>query len=261
MAGTSARTVTPFSPTTINRLRNKIQKMQEPLRTLENGWSPSPVDPNRILALFPTLRLRDECRLIAFQFKTGGNGNGVVLTWPKDTPVPELPPGGRPDLSLEDHLTAHLQFHLKMEGWQIENYLSRVIMRAIEGDGSPRSYFEASLFGREIYEFGAMWHGSDWRTHHIVDKDPFTDGVQTGGFGTGPREVFLRDEWTSTKELPQDWTPRVTMTAKQSRVEFYTFSGLIVSKLSHHRDTYMQGNYQCRTKMDTVAQGPPGYIF
>lgn len=45
-------------------------------------------------------------------------------------------------------------------------------MEAIEGDGSHWSYLSASIFMREINEFGASWHGCSWSTHEIIDKNP-----------------------------------------------------------------------------------------
>lgn len=258
------RTVTTFSPDIIIQLREKSWKLQEPLHDqqgVEDGWRPAPVDPNRILSLFPTLRLKKGYCLVGFQFTSGGNGNGIVLAWPADKPVPNLPVDRDDDFSLQNFLHAHLQFHLKMGGWQIENYFSTVIMPAIEGDGSPRSYLDASIFGREIYEFGAEWHGLDWSTHHIVDRDPFVEGIFSGGRDPDCRNVFDRDEWTLIRAIPEDWSPTATMTEKQARVEFYTYCGLSQETLNLHRDTYTQGNYQCRSKLTLLATGPGGYIF
>jgi len=47
-------------------------------------------------------------------------------------------------------------------------------MAAIEGDGSPESYIQASLLARELREFGVRWHGCDWSTQEILDKNPQT---------------------------------------------------------------------------------------
>lgn len=235
--------------------------MQGPLHGLPDGWHRSPVDPARILALFPTLGIRNDLRLIAYQFVQGGNGNGIVLAWPKERPVPELPSGPGGNCSHQNSLEAHLQFHLKAGGWQVENYVPTVIMSAIEGDGSPRSYLEASIFGREIYEFGAIWHGGDWCTHRVSDRDPFTEGVAGGDCGSREFRLFPRDDWTVEKALPRDWSPTVTMTAKQARVEFTTHSGLGREGLYRHRDIFARGNYQCRTSLECLAWAPGGYVF
>ncbi|MBO8128637.1 MAG: hypothetical protein H0Z39_05490 [Peptococcaceae bacterium] len=45
-------------------------------------------------------------------------------------------------------------------------------MEAIEGDDSLWSYLHASIFARELTEFGAMWHGCNWSTHEILDDNP-----------------------------------------------------------------------------------------
>ena len=265
MKGNSKRSVTTFSPETLTLLRDKSWELQESmhdLRGVKDGWRPAPVDPNGILSLFPTLRLKEGYRLVGFQFTSHGNANGIVLAWPADEPVPDPPADLDDPFSLQNFLQAHLQMHLGMGGWQVGNYFSTVIMPAIEGDGSPRSYLEASIFGREIYEFGAEWHGCDWSAHHLVDGDPFTQGISTvlNDYGTEPRGPFYRDAWTVDQELPADWSPTVTMTPKQARVEFYTYSALGWETLNLHRDTYTQGNYQCRSNLVQLARGDRGYI-
>jgi len=279
------RTVTSFSAATIERMRDAIQKMQEPLQGLPDGWSISPVDPNQVLALFPTLRLRNDRRLIAYQYVAGGNGNGFVLAWPKDAPVPEPPADQESDPFCMEPFIAHLHSYLAAGGWDAEEYLSKNIMWAIEGDGSARSYLEASFFDREIHEFGAMWHGTDWGTHRLVDEDPFTEGIlvysdtirppvlssrsddpftediQVDSDDKGSRIRLEQEDWTWERKAPREWLPTVTMTERQSRVEFYTYSGLGCESLNLHRDTYTQGRYECRSTFRRIAWSPNGYRF
>jgi len=266
MKGNSKRSVTTFSSETLTQLREKSRELQESmcdLRGVKEGWRRAPVDPNVILSLFPTLRLKEGYRLVGFQFTSHENANGIVLAWPADKPVPDPPGDLWHPFSLQNFLQAHLQMHLGMGGWQVQNYFSTAIMPAIEGDGSPRSYLEASIFGREIYEFGAVWHGSDWSTHYIIGGDPFTEGASwvSDDSGSEPLDPFSREAWTVKEKLPADWSPTVTMTPKQARVEFYTYSALGFETLNLHRDTYTQGNYQCRSKLVQLATGKQGYIF
>jgi hypothetical protein len=104
-------------------------------------WHKSPVDPCSLLGAFPALRLRPGYTLRAYSFGESGNGDAFVYATPMDPPFPEpeecprdgsrfldppIPPGALGDL-----------------------------MDAIEGDGSVLALLSASLFGREVREFGA----------------------------------------------------------------------------------------------------------
>jgi len=90
MKGNSKRSVTTFSSETLTQLREKSRELQESmcdLRGVKEGWRRAPVDPNVILSLFPTLRLKEGYRLVGFQFTSHENANGIVLAWPADKPV------------------------------------------------------------------------------------------------------------------------------------------------------------------------------
>ena len=49
-------------------------------------------------------------------------------------------------------------------------------MEVIEGDGTPRSYMEASLFARVTAEFGVFWEGHLAEQDVILGADPFSTG-------------------------------------------------------------------------------------
>lgn len=46
---------------------------------------------------------------------------------------------------------------------------------AIDGDGSLRSYIQASILRRELEELGAWWHGLEWSTHTLPDNGAAPD--------------------------------------------------------------------------------------
>jgi len=154
---------------------------------------------------------------------------------------------------------AHLHSYLVAGGLDTGEYLSRDIMRAIEGNGSARSYLDASFFTREIHEFGAMWHGADWSAHRLTERDPFTEGILMDGDGEGSHTKLEPADWTWKGKDPREWPPTVTMTERQSRVEFYTYSGLCWESLNFHRDTHTQGRYACRSTLRRIALGTEGY--
>ena len=254
-----SRTVTTFPVAAIERIRYAIQKMQEPLQELPDGWSISPVDPNWVLALFPTLRLRDGRRLIAYQYVAGGNGNGFVFAWPNDTPVPEPPADRESSPFCMERFMARL--HSGPAAEDAGEHLSSGVMQAIEGDGSARSYLDASLFCREIHEFGALWHGTDWGTHRLIDRDPFTEGILVHGGDRGSRTRLEPAGWMWEGDVLREWLPAVTMTENESRVEFSTYSGLGLESLNFYCDTYTRGRYVCRSTLRCIARGFRGYVF
>jgi len=260
MSRKSIKTTRNFSATLINRLRNQVNELSTSAWDIEEGLNRSLVDPQEILAIFPTLKLREEFCLIAYQYRSGGNGNGVVFLWPKDTEVPDLRLNCNPAVHLAEFLKKHLKAADKKMGKGTDIFPEH-IMSEIQGDGSPLSYLHASILARELEEFGAMWHGCSWSTDLIVDKDPFAMKIQSTTFGSGPGRILRPEDWSWQKEVPQNWAPAVTMTERRAVVEFITYSGLGQEALYLHRDTYTKGNYDGRSTCDQLASGPMGYVF
>ena len=113
------------------------------------GWYKSEADPNYILDCFPALHLKKGYILRAYQFSDGrGNGSGFVWAMPQAAPFPDYKDCPR----LESHFLKPPKPPGALES----------VMEAIEGDGSPMSYLCASIFAREVKEFGAVWHGCSW---------------------------------------------------------------------------------------------------
>ncbi len=77
----------------------------------------------------------------------------------------------------------------------------------------------------------------------------------------GSRIRLEQGDWMWEGKAPRKWLPTVTMTERQSRVEFYTYSGLGCESLNLHRDTYTQGRYACRSTFRRIAWSPNGYRF
>jgi hypothetical protein len=124
------------------------------------------------------------------------------------------------------------------------------VMEGIEGDGSPWSYMCASLFAREAEEFGALWHGVSWETHYVVSPDFSDDAIITLD--------YIDLEW---KKKPSNFTPKVTYVEESVVVTFYTFSGLGISGVYEHVDTYRKGTYVFESINEKIAEGGIGYIF
>ena len=73
---------TRFSAERVNQLRRRAQRASNVTDRGPEGWSKSDVDPMALLSAFPSLHLKEGLTLRAYQFREGGNGNGVVWAMP-----------------------------------------------------------------------------------------------------------------------------------------------------------------------------------
>lgn len=233
-----------FPAKRIAQLRRRASKAAELSDDVPSGWSRSTVDPMAILAVFKPLRIKNGFVLRAYQFREGGNGNGFVWAMPieSDSPHPEECP--------------------RLEGVFLEPPKPPAaldnIMDAIDGDGSPWSYMCASIFDREISEFGAMWHGCDWGTHTILSANPWNTKPQ-GTFDVS-RPSWPLSEWHWAARPPRSWSPRVSANEGVTTVTFYTYSGLGQEAIWEHVDTYRPGAYRFEADKTQVSTGPGGYV-
>jgi hypothetical protein len=130
-------------------------------------------------------------------------------------------------------------------------------MDAIEGDGSHLSYLSASLFAREISEFGAMWHGCSWSGHEIVDKAPW----EYFSSSENRTPSSKAEDWKWKKEKPTQWQPSVCMKKNKIKVTFYSFCGLERESIYLQVDTFKAGKYSFKSKEVTISTGVRGYIY
>ncbi|MBN2192906.1 MAG: hypothetical protein JW751_08820 [Polyangiaceae bacterium] len=116
-------------------------------------------------------------------------------------------------------------------------------MQAIELSGTDRSYLEASILRRELEEFSARWHGLNWRTEQVIDRDE------------------ISAECRRSRALPpgEGWAPRVDRGADRVRVilkirgcRSQCFVGRVV-------DEYRIGSSAALTKFDPLADCGRGY--
>ncbi len=162
-----------FTATIIKRWRNKANRLGEIDMEGLQGWNESTPSPMVLVDAFPKLHVRDGYILRAYQFREGFNGNAIVYALPEDVPLPDPDTcERREDVFLEPPIVAGA----------LDDY-----MQAIDGDGSLRSYLEASILARELAEFGAIWHGISWGEHIVLDTDPFRMDKKNSFFGYDPK--------------------------------------------------------------------------
>jgi hypothetical protein len=202
------------------------------------GWSLASYDPNLLLDAFCCLALRDGWQLAAYEFFDGENGIGFVFGIPAGHSLPD--PEERFD------------FHWSPEGkpvfdpvWQsLPERMQANIGCILEGDGSPLSYFQASIFVRELQEMGSLFHGCSWAAHEVL---------------TSAAQIPLQ-KWDWGEKRPRIWRPVVRNLGSTWQVTFYSYSGLSREQIVFHMDTFAAG-YELETEETIVALGEGGYVL
>jgi len=232
-----------FTAKQVRQLRERAWKDLKFPEKVPQGWSKSPVDPTRMLEAFDALSLRKGYTLRAYQYREGGKGAGYIWAMPADDPFPEprecaekgkglfAPP--RPPHAL-DHF-----------------------MMVLVGDKSLESYLQSSIFNREALQLGAVWHGQDWSTYEVVDRNPIhPDTVK--GYSEEELEHWRPDQWRMRMKEPPEWRPSVQELRDFVRVKFYTLSELVTMSIYLHVDMYIPGTHMFLKKESVVATGPRG---
>ena len=242
-------TSTNFSAAKLEKLRKKAAKAVEVPKDTPDGWSKSKVDPLKLIEVFPPLKLKKGVVLRAYQFKEGGNGNGVVWAMPAEANFPEA--DQCPKVKRKDGFMTVPKPPAALES----------IMEQIEGDGSAWSYIEASLLSREFWEFGALWHGTNWGTFRILDGSPWKSPLLTSEDDPRYKPRTPEQDWQWLEPKPKHWRPKVTIEKDKVTVTFFTFSGYQNEAIYRHTDTYKPGSYRYESQRTEIAKGKQGYMF
>ncbi|HEY3324982.1 MAG TPA: hypothetical protein VGP72_31300 [Planctomycetota bacterium] len=208
----------------LGRLRNTLNR--KCIERSNDGWNTASFDPNRLLATCKHIRLKPGMKLIAYQFRACSNGNGLVLALPAERQIPS-------PVSLGDGLLPR----------RLPKWMDRCIAHHIEGDGSPESYFEASILIRELSELGAVWHGCSWSEHAVVLSD----------------EDVPAFKWEWRHARPADWRPAFQRNASGTSISFWTYTGYERERVIRFEDQFTD-QYDFATEAGAVAEGPGGYI-
>jgi len=235
------RNVSHFSLAYINRLIRRAGNAARLGEDGRDGWQTAKVDFERIVSIFDHLRIRTRYVLCAYTFREGDNGNGFVYAMPVDVPFPE------PEECPTD--SSHF-LNPPVPAAALPN-----VMAAIDGDGTPESYIQASLLARELHEFGARWHGCDWSTQQMLASNPRTHRVRTRPMG-----VLNPARWEWLENPEEDWRPRVNLAAAHE-VVFYTYSALGRETLTRHMDRYRVNTYEFEQHPTVIGLGESGFEF
>jgi hypothetical protein len=114
---------------------------------------------------------------------------------------------------------------------------------------------------RQLWEFGAMWHGTNWGTHRILDSSPWKAGKLGSDDDPMSRPRTPEGDWKWLEPMPKHWRPRVAVEKERVTVTFYTYSGYRNEAIYRHTDTYHRGNYRYESQRTEIAQGGKGFVF
>jgi hypothetical protein len=224
----------------LREARKLSRQIDRGLRALPSGWSLADFDPNLLFDAFPRLQMRDGFQLAAYQFFEGGNGNGFVFAIPTRRSLPEPPEDG---FSFDWSPSGTPTF--RSGGRPLPEWVHADVERFLEGDDSPLSHFQASIFLRELREMRACWHGCSWSTHKVL-----TSATQ-----------IAKQNWEWKEERPLDWRPVVRQdSAGKWHVTFYSHTGLDQEQIIFHKDTFTEG-YRFKVDDKVIALGEGGYVF
>ncbi|MBE8540249.1 hypothetical protein ICJ57_09015 [Geoglobus acetivorans] len=189
----------------------KLQKLHMDAEDLwrvpaKSGWQKSPVSPMDVLRLFSKLKIKRGYELIAYMFRKGLQGKGVVWAVPEGH-FPEV----EECMKLDEVGTPKPEKALPPS-------------RVLDGDRSPESYIQASIFLREMDEFGALWYELKWGLHEIIDEVPEEFHLPET-LDVRPRTVFENDTIT----------------------EFFTLE-LLEKRIYRHSDTFE--GYSLKNQID-----------
>lgn len=250
LPGGGGETVKRFTAKTIKQWRQRAAEIGALPESTPEGWSKSRVDPKKVLELFPKLRLRKGYVLRAYVFKSDGNSNGFVWALPDDAEYPA--PADCP--RLESHFLKPPKPFDALDD----------VMEAIEGDDVPEAYLQASIFRREIREFGAGWHGVRWGFFTVLDASPW-EGAAADGDDPLSRPESRPQQWRWVAPKPTQWSPEVRLERDRAVVTFYTYTPLAghsdeekieKERIILHTDTYRRGKFRPLVVEKKLAEGP-----
>jgi hypothetical protein len=226
---------------------NKGGPFGEPREDDHEGWSLSAINPAIALKYLPNLHLRKGWKLVGYQFKCDGNGNGVVHAIPESNGF-DL----SSCLSENKEVVPGVVLATPRPSGSAESF-----MEAIEPDGSLEAYLQASILFRELNEFGAMWHGCSWSTHTILLSDPWSPKSKL----KGRDEISEQIHWTFEAAKPECWEPSVKQEGKIVTVSFFTCSSLGAETIYLYRDRYQSPCMTPEVEEQVIATGPDGFVF
>lgn len=210
-----------------------------------DGCSIYPIAPGSMVKYFAPLRLKKGWTIRGFIFGHFMGHTMLPFGLPRNVKLPS------PDRRL---LTPDAAWKGLSRLGALKDY-----MAIVEGDGSAASYLLASILSREIAQIGAFWHGLHWRTHVLLESDPWKAGpfVPYSDWPMSPRR-----EWSLVAARPRTWKPSVTFVpGRQPVVSFYSLSARDGEAIYVHQDTFGGDGMSFTSTENVIATGGGGYML
>ena len=186
----------------------------------------APYDPAGLFQCYPSLKLRKGYCLDSY-YMTGSAGieQGFVFVLPEGRQLPQ-PDEGEQDLKLMVYLTTGSVDR----GNPLPPWARYDVEAFLEGDGTPSSFYLASMFARDIRRLCASWHC-------------LYDGIEQAAPST---DEPAKEGLTSWYESPPDsWLPVVWKDEEQlwnvSFYSYYTDDDEPIAYVKFNNDTYLRG--------------------
>jgi hypothetical protein len=222
-----------------------------------SGYFPAPYDPNGMINAFDRLHLKSGFHIESYQHYSSGGNHACVYVVPDGNELPEKPPTkvmeaefrnalsfleGRemPKKSLKESILSHLSAANR----PLPDFISGDVSSFIEGDCSPLSFFQASIYRREIYELGSTWHNLSWGLHNMFYS----------------ADELPQEDWTWDSHLPNECCPVIWKDDSQKwNVTFYTYK-FKYGKVVYYNDTFLDG-YKYITFTADMGSYPSAIMF
>lgn len=176
-------------------------------------WSISTVNPATALLKLPGLQLKPNWRLVSYLYQDGESRAGLVLALPAELAT-----------------TAHLEESLGSSDFKQPPAPAGAlidVMETVAGDRSAVSFVIASIFDRELREFGASGNFRSWSHHRLIDSVP------------------TQAQWKWQTQQPKDLAPKAkVMPDGQAIVEFFTCRVSSGIGIYRHVDQYPAAQYK-----------------
>lgn len=191
----------------------------------QHQWFVSTINPADALLKLPGLRLKPGVRLVGFLYRVDADGVGLVYAIPEALSTME-------QLEKAIHNSGNLSQPPKPEGAYSH------FMEAIEGDRSPTALMLASIFRRELQEFGVIGRRRSWGLHQFIDALP-------------PQ---ANCHW-KVEPPPTDLSPKVKVLPDGRAVlEFFTYRAEQTITIYRHLDQYAVSHYVPSSLDKVIAQ-------
>jgi hypothetical protein len=213
-------------------------------------WGKKPIV--KLLQAFDQLSVKEGYSIDGYYYCDGMGGNFQPVAFQADMELPDWNDPENNPVFTPDAIPKHLDKEIEL---------------FIIPSGAPESYFQKSLFMREIYSHGAFWHGcGDWSLRGVVtDRKEFIERVVGRSIDDEeeiPEASFSPFSQYDLYSVPELLYPKVTKKTTDDSVQvcfyFYT-QGLGATRgLFQVTDTFTtEGSMATETKcVIDMGQGP-----